>query len=133
MTARITNTSQLIAAKVAGLAYVLIIILAILKLIFVGSGLIVSGNDAAMIPALALLSLLEGWISDTFVDRPGSLSMSTLLPGVARASSRVLLACVVQGVAAGVIALVTRERPRWLPILGLATTAFLIGLFLFFE
>lgn len=41
-----TNTSQPIAVKVAGSAYVLIIILSMLKLIFVGN-LIVRGNDAA--------------------------------------------------------------------------------------
>jgi uncharacterized membrane protein len=46
-TARIADTSQRKAAKVAGLAYVLIIILAILKMIFLESNLIVSGNNAA--------------------------------------------------------------------------------------
>lgn len=40
-----TNTTQRKATKVAGLAYVLIIVLSMLKLIFVGN-LIVPGNDA---------------------------------------------------------------------------------------
>jgi hypothetical protein len=47
MTARIADTSQLIAARVAGFAYLLIIILSILNVNFIDSKLIVSGNDAA--------------------------------------------------------------------------------------
>lgn len=46
-TARVADMSQRKAAKVAGLAYVLIIVLAILKGSFLESNLIVSGNDAA--------------------------------------------------------------------------------------
>jgi hypothetical protein len=46
MTNSLADISQRQAAKVAGLAYVLIIILSILKLIFVGN-LVVPGNDAA--------------------------------------------------------------------------------------
>src|SRR5574341_282166 len=46
MTNSLTDISQRQAAKIAGLAYVLIIILSMLKLIFVGN-LIVQGNDAA--------------------------------------------------------------------------------------
>jgi hypothetical protein len=46
MTTSTIDKSQRQAAKVAGLAYVLIIILSMLKLIFVGN-LIVPGNDAA--------------------------------------------------------------------------------------
>ena len=47
MTKRIADPSQRKAAKVAGLAYVLIIVLGILKGIFLEANLIVSGNDAA--------------------------------------------------------------------------------------
>ncbi len=47
MTVRIADTSQLIAARVAGFAYLLIIIISILNVNFVDSKLIVSGNDAA--------------------------------------------------------------------------------------
>jgi len=46
MTISAINESQCRAAKVAGLAYVLIIVLSILKLIF-AVNLIVPGNDAA--------------------------------------------------------------------------------------
>ena len=46
MTARITDTSQLIAARVAGFAYLLIIIIGVLNAYFIDSKLIVSGNDA---------------------------------------------------------------------------------------
>ena len=49
MTTRTVETSQLIAARVAGLAYLLIIILGLLKGIFWESSLIVSGNDAATV------------------------------------------------------------------------------------
>ena len=49
MTTRTVETSQLIAARVAGLAYLLIIILGLLKGFFLESSLIVSGNDAATV------------------------------------------------------------------------------------
>ena len=47
MNARIADTSPLVYARVAGFAYVLIIIIGVLNGIFIDSKLIVSGNDAA--------------------------------------------------------------------------------------
>ena len=47
MTSSISDISQQKSARVAGLAYVLIIVLAILKVNFLESNLIVSGDDAA--------------------------------------------------------------------------------------
>jgi hypothetical protein len=46
MTARVADTSQLIAARVAGFFYLLIIIIGVLNAYFIDSKLIVSGNDA---------------------------------------------------------------------------------------
>ena len=47
MTNHTVETSQLIYARVAGFAYLLIIITPILKFFFIESNLIVSGNNAA--------------------------------------------------------------------------------------
>ena len=47
MTNHTADASQQKAARVAGLAYILIIVLAILKVNFLESNLIISGNDAA--------------------------------------------------------------------------------------
>jgi hypothetical protein len=58
MTTHVADTSQQKAARVAGLAYVLIIISAILNLIFVESNLIVSGNDAATVNNIMANELL---------------------------------------------------------------------------
>jgi hypothetical protein len=83
--------------------------------------------SVALAPVAVLFAQLGGWTSDVFVDRPGNVSLTTLLPGMARATSRVLLACGVEGVAAGVIALAIGERPRWLPVLGLTAIALLLA------
>jgi hypothetical protein len=45
----------------------------------------------------------------------------------------VLLACLAAGVVSAVIALVKREPPRSLPVLGLVTNGFLIALFWYFQ
>jgi hypothetical protein len=58
MTASIADSSQRKAARVAGLAYVLIIVFAMLDLIFIESKLIVSGNDAVTVTNIIANELL---------------------------------------------------------------------------
>ena len=82
--------------------------------------------SVAMTPAGVLFTQLGGWIIETLVEKPGSISITTLLPGVVRASANVQLACLAQGVVAGFIALLIGERPRWLPVLALSATALLL-------
>lgn len=78
----------------------------------------------AMTPLAVILGQIGGWIIEASVDRPGDVSLTTLFPGMGAGSARVLLACVVQAVAAGVIGLVTREEPRWLSALGVISIGF---------
>ncbi len=45
----------------------------------------------------------------------------------------VQLAFIAAGAVSAIIALLRQERPRSLPVLGLVTNAFLIGMFRYFE
>jgi hypothetical protein len=87
----------------------------------------------ALTPLAILFSVLGAFLLETFVDKPGSMPMSTLFPGVAHAAMPVTAACFVNGALAAVIALAGGERPRWLPVLGLATTVSIIGLLVYLR
>jgi len=89
--------------------------------------------SVALTPLAVLFSILGAVLLETFVDKPGSVPMSTLFPGVAHAAMPVTVACFVNGALAAVIALVGGERPRWLPIVGLAMTTVIIGLLVYLR
>lgn len=55
-------------------------------------------------------------------------ALDTAILGADRALLLVACAIVASGVMAAAIAAAKRERPRWLPVLGVVTTAFLISL-----
>lgn len=55
-------------------------------------------------------------------------ALDTAILGADRAVLLVAWAIIAFGVISGAIALAKRERPRWLPVLGVVTTAFLISL-----
>lgn len=79
----------------------------------------------ALTPFTALSAVLAVVIIETFVDKPGSVSLSTLLPGIGHATGKVIFVCVAESVAAAIVALLRRS----LSILGLAANALLIGVF----
>ena len=54
-------------------------------------------------------------------------ALDTAILGADRAALLVAWAIVALGVISAVIASAKRERPRWLPVLGVVTTAFLVG------
>lgn len=55
-------------------------------------------------------------------------ALDTAILGADRVVLSVACAFVAFGVISAAIALAKRERPRWLPVLGVVTTAFLIGM-----
>ena len=77
---------------------------------------------------LAPLSLLSAALAaltlESFVVRPavGAFSMSTLLPGVARASVMIVAVSTAAGMVSALAALASGERTRWLPLLSLGAT-----------
>jgi hypothetical protein len=83
----------------------------------------------------AAFSLLSAALLDQVLVRSTVIdaSISTLLPGTARAAPAVILVSVVMSVIATALSFVTRERPHWLPILGVGITLLLIGLLIYFE
>lgn len=60
------------------------------------------------------------------VEKGSALDIAIL--GADRAVLLIACAIVALGVISAAIALAKRERPRWLPVLGVVTTAFLIGM-----
>jgi hypothetical protein len=78
-------------------------------------------------PAAVLCVQLGALAGKQFIESPGNLSITTLFPGLVRASSRVLLVCVLQGAAAGIASLLLGERPRWPALLAVATFGLLVS------
>jgi hypothetical protein len=78
--------------------------------------------SVALLPLAALITFLASAAIEGLVGEPSD--------PVIRAVVLFLTACVVAGLASAPISLVRRERPRWLSIVGLASTLGLIGLFI---
>ena len=83
-------------------------------------------------PSAMLAASLALVIAEALVDKPGGISMS-YFPRVARTGVLAMLACITAGVVSAVISLVRGERPRSLPLLGLVTNSFLVGVFWYLE
>lgn len=79
--------------------------------------------SVALTPIAALMTFLVAMVIEAFVGRPPD--------GVIRVIVLSLATCVVAGLASAPISLVRGERPRWLPVFGLALTLSLIVLFHF--
>lgn len=60
--------------------------------------------SVALTPFTVLCAILAVVMIESFVDKPGSVSLSTLLPGIGHATSKVIFVCVAESVIAAVIA-----------------------------
>jgi hypothetical protein len=97
--------------------------------------------SVALTPLAALFAVGATVIVERFFGSPFTESyrvarntlLDAIIHGVVRAVVMLTFALVVAGVVSAFIALVRRERPRWLPIIGLVSTAFLFGLFHYFA
>ena len=85
--------------------------------------------SVALTPLAALLAILAAVIIEQIVVEPEGMSIHSYIPGTTRVVVLGTLAIILAGVVSAIVALVKRERPRWLPVLGLALTLCLIGLF----
>ena len=85
--------------------------------------------SVALTPLAALLAILAGVIVELLVVKPEGMSMHSYITVTTRVVVLGTLAIILTGVVSAFVALVKRERPRWLPVLGLALTLCLIGLF----
>ncbi len=142
MTNRNVETSQIIYARVAGFAYLLIIITPILKFFFIESNLIVSGNNAAtannimanellfriciasdliMYPSVVLLSLALYIVLKT-------VNKNLALLGLLLRSGEAIVGCVT--VLGGLIALLLLDREDYSTVFGTEQFQALVGLFL---
>jgi hypothetical protein len=87
--------------------------------------------SVAMTPLAALLGAIVALIIEASVEEPAGMTLHTYIPVTTRIVVLGMMACVATGIVSAPIAWLRHERPRWLPALGLATTAFLICLFHF--
>jgi hypothetical protein len=87
---------------------------------------VVSTPLTQLVGAIAL-AIAEGW-----VEKPNGLSMN-YIPQVARIGVLVMLACILIGVFSAIIAMAKREKPRYLPVVGLAINGLLVVVFCFFQ
>ena len=85
--------------------------------------------SVALTPVAWLGAAIGALVLESVVDTPEGVSMSEYVPWAPRIVVIGVSACVVAGVGFALIALARRERPRWLPALGLLTTILLVGLF----
>jgi hypothetical protein len=85
-----------------------------------------------LIPLTQLIGALAVLLAQALVDKPEGVSRS-YFPMMSRTSVFVMLAWLTVGMVLGVVALLRRERRRSLGAFGVATNAFLIGLFLYNE
>jgi hypothetical protein len=76
--------------------------------------------SVALTPVAALIVFLAQRTIEALVGRPSD--------GLIHATALFGWACVAAGLASAPLALVRRERPRWLPVFGLVLTLCLIGL-----
>lgn len=87
------------------------------------------GTLSLALTPFGLLSItLVAVVLEAFRDQSESLKAS--IPFVTRGAVLFTMACVASGIVAALIALLRRERPRWLPLLGLLSTFCIIGLFI---
>jgi hypothetical protein len=89
--------------------------------------------SVAAAPGAIVLAAGVTFLMESIFGRP--LSESATLPApVHQEVGRILFGAMrifaLAGVAAAFISLVSRERPRWLPFIGLLTTAIFVGLLL---
>jgi hypothetical protein len=69
--------------------------------------------------------------AEALVRKPPGIPLSVYLPGATLAAVLWTMVCLGTGLMSGIIALVTREQPRWLAIAGLVSTLSLALLFLY--
>lgn len=85
-------------------------------------------TSIAFTASTPLVGALAVLVLQRFVGQPGAMLASDLAQ-VSRHAVFVKLACLATGAICAVIAMVKRERPAPLPVLGLAVNGLLIGLF----
>lgn len=89
--------------------------------------------SVAVTPLMVIFAFLSIWVLELFIEKPEPASHSTLFPGYARAVVFIISGCILESVILALIAVLSGEHPRWLPILGLFITASVVGLFLIFK
>lgn len=88
--------------------------------------------SVALTPLSMPVAALAVLIAQAMVDKPEGVSMSDV-PGIARTGVLVMLICIAAGAISALVAMLRREGPRSLPLLGLVTNTFLIAMFRYFE
>jgi len=87
----------------------------------------------ALTPLAALFAALSALIAESLVEKPAGLSMHEHIPVFTRFMVLTTVAIIAAGLISAVIASLKRERPRWLPIVGVVSTICLIGVFHFLS
>ena len=87
--------------------------------------------SVVLTPLAALFAALSALIAESLIEKPEGLSMHEHIPGFTRFVVLTTIAIIAAGLVSAVIASLKRERPRWLPIVGVISTICLIGVFHF--
>jgi len=69
--------------------------------------------------------------AEAIVRKPPGVSLSVYIPNMTLVAVLLSMACLANGLLAGIVALAIRERPRWLPVTGIVTTLGLVALFIY--